>query len=145
MSKNKHAWWQEGIIYEVYIRSFKDSNGDGIGDIKGVLQKLDYIKWLGVNTIWITPFYPSPMKDLGYDISDYTGTDPVFGTMEDVDELISQVHKRNMKLVIDLVPNHTSDQHEWFKESRSSKKTTVKETGICGRMQNRVAHRPITG
>ena len=121
MSKNKHAWWQEGIIYEVYIRSFKDSNGDGIGDIKGVLQKLDYIKWLGVNTIWITPFYPSPMKDLGYDVSDYTGTDPVFGTMEDVDELISQVHKRNMKLVIDLVPNHTSDQHAWFKESRSSK------------------------
>jgi alpha-glucosidase len=83
MSQNKYAWWQEGIIYEVYIRSFQDNNWDGIGDIKGVLQRLDYTNWLGVNTIWITPFYPSPMKDLGYDISDYPDTDPIFGTMQD--------------------------------------------------------------
>ena len=120
-NKKKYEWWQHGIIYEVYLRSFKDSDGDGIGDLKGVVEKLDYLEWLGINAIWITPFYPSPMKDLGYDISDYRGTDPVFGTMDDFDKLLAAVHQKNMKLIIDLVPNHSSDQHEWFKESKSSK------------------------
>src|SRR5690606_38980289 len=118
---NQYEWWQHGIIYEVYLRSFRDSNGDGIGDLNGVLEKLDYFEWLGVNAIWITPFYPSPMKDLGYDISDYRATDPVFGSMGDFDKLLNAVHQKNMKLIIDLVPNHSSDQHDWFKESRSSK------------------------
>jgi alpha-glucosidase len=114
-------WWQTAVIYEVYLRSFHDSNGDGIGDIKGVTSKLDYLQWLGVNAVWITPFYPSPMADFGYDISDYRGVDPLFGSMNDVEELIEQLHSRKMKLIIDLVPNHTSDKHPWFTEARSSK------------------------
>ena len=120
-STTTHSWWQTGIIYEIYLRSFQDSNGDGIGDLKGVTQRLDYLQWLGVNIIWLTPFYPSPMKDFGYDVSDYTNVDPRFGTMEDFHELLKEVHTRKMKLVIDFVPNHTSDQHPWFKESKSSK------------------------
>ncbi|HWJ30219.1 MAG TPA: alpha-amylase family glycosyl hydrolase, partial [Flavisolibacter sp.] len=114
-------WWQTGIIYEIYVRSFQDSNDDGIGDLRGILKRLDYLEWLGVTALWLTPVYPSPMKDFGYDISDYTGIHPVFGKMDDFDELISEVHRRGMKLIIDFVPNHTSDQHPWFLESRSSK------------------------
>lgn len=121
MAKGEHHWWQSGIIYEVYIRSFQDSNGDGVGDLRGILDRLDYLQWLGVTALWVTPFYPSPMKDLGYDISDYTGIDPLFGSFEDFDALLQEVHRRNMKLIVDFVPNHTSDQHPWFKESRSSK------------------------
>lgn len=119
--QNKFLWWQTGIIYQVYPRSFQDSNGDGIGDLRGILSRLDYLQWLGVNAIWISPIYPSPMADFGYDISDYTGIHPLFGTMEDFDELLAQAHARNMKIVLDLVPNHTSDQHPWFVESRSSR------------------------
>lgn len=118
---NEYAWWQTGIIYEVYPRSFQDSNGDGVGDIHGIIQRLDYLRWLGVTAIWLTPMYPSPMKDFGYDIMDYTAIDPLFGDMKDFDELLEQVHKRNMKILLDLVPNHTSDQHPWFLESKSSK------------------------
>ncbi len=119
-TKEQYLWWQTGIIYQVYPRSFQDSNGDGIGDLKGVISRLDYLKWLGVRTLWLSPFYPSPMKDFGYDIKDYTGIDPMFGTMEDFDELIREVHRHGMKIVLDLVPNHSSDQHPWFLESRSS-------------------------
>ncbi|WP_224996071.1 alpha-amylase family glycosyl hydrolase [Cesiribacter sp. SM1] len=114
-------WWKSGIIYEVYARSFQDSNGDGIGDIRGLIQRLDYLQWLGVNAVWLTPVYPSPMKDLGYDISDYTGIDPVFGKLNDFEELLNEVHSRGMKLVVDFIPNHSSDHHPWFQESRSSK------------------------
>jgi alpha-glucosidase len=114
-------WWQKGTIYQVYPRSFQDSNGDGIGDLQGVLQRLDYLEWLGVNAVWLSPIYPSPMADFGYDISDYTGIDPLFGTIDDFDTLLKEVHKRNMKVILDLVPNHTSDQHPWFLESRSSR------------------------
>ena len=105
-----HAWWQTGIIYEIYLRSFQDTNGDGTGDLKGIISRLDYLQWLGVNIIWVTPFYPSPMKDFGYDISNYTAVDSRFGTMEDFENLLKQVHNRNMKLVVDFVPNHTSNQ-----------------------------------
>lgn len=118
---SKHLWWQEGVIYQVYPRSYQDSNNDGIGDINGLISRLDYLQWLGITIIWLSPVYPSPMKDFGYDISDYTGVHPLFGTTEDFDNLVQQMHKRNLKLVIDLVPNHTSDQHPWFLESRSSK------------------------
>lgn len=114
-------WWQTGIIYQIYPRSFQDSNGDGIGDLRGVIQRLDHLTWLGVNVIWLSPIYPSPMADFGYDISDYKGIHPIFGTMDDFEVLIDEIHKRGMKLILDLVPNHSSDQHPWFLESRSSK------------------------
>jgi len=116
-----HLWWQTGIIYQIYPRSFQDTNGDGIGDLKGVVQRLDYLQWLGIDCVWLSPIYPSPMADFGYDISDYQGIHPLFGTMEDFDELLDHVHSRGMKLILDLVPNHTSDQHPWFLESRSSR------------------------
>lgn len=115
------VWWQRGIIYQIYPRSFKDGNNDGIGDLQGIIQKLDYLKWLGIEAIWISPIYPSPMADFGYDISDYTGIHPMFGNMDDFDLLLEEVHKREMRLILDLVPNHTSDEHPWFRESKSSK------------------------
>ena len=118
---NTYYWWQTGIIYEVYARSFQDSNGDGIGDLEGIIQRLDYLQWLGITTVWLTPVYPSPMKDLGYDISDFQNIDPLFGDLHTFDRLLNAIHEKGMRLIIDLVPNHTSDQHPWFKESRSSK------------------------
>jgi len=120
MEEKKYLWWQTGIIYQVYPRSFQDTNGDGIGDLKGIRQRLDYLKWLGITAIWISPIYPSPMADFGYDISDYTDIHPLFGTMADFDELLEEAHQKNIKVILDLVPNHTSDQHPWFLESRSS-------------------------
>jgi alpha-glucosidase len=114
-------WWQTGIIYQVYPRSFQDSNNDGIGDINGLIKRLDYLKWLGVKAIWLSPIYPSPMADFGYDISDYKNIDPIYGTIEDFKELLEEVHSRALKLLMDFVPNHTSDRHPWFIESRSSR------------------------
>lgn len=114
-------WWKEAVAYQVYPRSFMDSNGDGIGDIQGVISKLDYLKELGIDVIWISPIYSSPNDDNGYDISDYKGIMEDFGTMEDFDQLLEEVHSRGMKLIMDLVINHTSDEHPWFIESRSSK------------------------
>ncbi|MBA4166139.1 MAG: alpha-amylase [Chitinophagaceae bacterium] len=114
-------WWQNGIIYQIYPRSYQDSSGDGIGDLNGIAGRLDYLSWLGITAIWISPIYPSPMADFGYDISDYTAIHPLFGTMTDFDRLLGEVHKRGMKLILDFVPNHTSDKHPWFLESRSSK------------------------
>ncbi|WP_194191332.1 glycoside hydrolase family 13 protein [Clostridium chrysemydis] len=117
----KRIWWKEACGYQIYPRSFKDSNGDGIGDINGITSKLDYIKDLGIDVIWICPMYKSPNDDNGYDISDYKDIMEDFGTMEDFDNFLREVHKRDMKLIIDLVVNHTSDEHPWFLESRSSK------------------------
>ncbi|GAE34521.1 glycoside hydrolase family 13 protein [Halalkalibacter akibai] len=113
-------WWKEAVAYQIYPRSFKDSNGDGIGDLQGIIEKLDYVKDLGIDVIWICPMYQSPNDDNGYDISDYKAIMNEFGTMEDFDQLLTEVHRRGMKLIIDLVINHTSDEHEWFVESRSS-------------------------
>ncbi|HEX5282148.1 MAG TPA: alpha-amylase family glycosyl hydrolase [Micropepsaceae bacterium] len=115
------AWWEHAIIYEIYARSFQDSNGDGIGDLNGITSRLDYLSWLGVNAIWITPIYPSPMKDFGYDVANYQGIDPVFGKLSDFDNLIEQAQGRGLRVILDFVPNHTSDQHPWFRESRSSR------------------------
>ena len=114
-------WWKEAIVYQIYPRSFKDSDGDGIGDLKGILSKLDYIKSLGVTVVWLNPIYSSPNDDNGYDISDYRNIMKDFGTMEDFDALLKGLHDRNMKLVMDVVVNHSSDEHEWFKQSRSSR------------------------
>ncbi|WP_242918622.1 alpha-amylase family glycosyl hydrolase [Pontibacter liquoris] len=123
MSKEnqKYLWWQKGIIYQIYPRSFQDSTGDGIGDLTGIRQRLDYLQWLGINAIWVSPIFPSPMADFGYDISDYCGIHSLFGSMADFDLLLQEVHQRDMKLILDLVPNHTSDQHPWFLASRSSR------------------------
>ncbi|MEI4831775.1 alpha-glucosidase [Bacillus sp. FJAT-53711] len=115
------TWWKEAVAYQIYPRSFMDSNGDGIGDLKGIISKLDYLKELGIDVIWICPMYKSPNDDNGYDISDYQNIMDEFGTMADFDELLAEVHKRDMKIIIDLVINHTSDEHPWFIESRSSK------------------------
>lgn len=114
-------WWQRGTVYQIYPRSFMDSNGDGIGDLNGIREKLDYFTWLGMDAIWLSPIYPSPMADFGYDISNYTDIEPIFGTLEDFDALLQATHERGMKLLLDFVPNHTSDEHPWFVESRSSK------------------------
>jgi oligo-1,6-glucosidase len=111
------AWWKEAVFYQIYPKSFADSNGDGIGDLRGIIGKLDYLKELGVDALWLSPIYESPMDDNGYDISNYEAINPDFGTMEDFDELLNEVHKRGMKLIMDLVINHTSDEHPWFKEA----------------------------
>ena len=113
----KKQWWHNKVAYQIYPKSFYDSNGDGIGDIRGIIEKLDYLKDLGIDIIWISPVYPSPLKDQGYDISDYYGIDPRFGTMEDMDELLAETKKRNMYILMDLVINHCSDQHEWFQKA----------------------------
>ncbi|NMC28992.1 MAG: alpha-glucosidase [Pelolinea sp.] len=114
-------WWRDGVIYQIYPRSFMDSNADGIGDLPGIIHQLDYVQSLGVDAIWLSPIYPSPDVDFGYDVSDYCAIDPKFGNMQDFEELLDQAHKRNLRLILDLVLNHTSDQHPWFQESRKSK------------------------
>lgn len=116
-----YRWWQTGIIYQVYPLSFKDTTGDGKGDLSGIIEKLDYVEWLGVNAIWLSPIYPSPMADYGYDVADYTDIDPAFGALDDLDRLVAEAHRRDIHVILDLVPNHTSDQHRWFQESRSSR------------------------
>ena len=113
-------WWRSAVVYQVYPRSFADSNGDGIGDLAGITSRLDYLAELGVDVLWLSPIYRSPQDDNGYDISDYQEVDPVFGTLADFDALLSGAHERGIRLVMDLVVNHTSDEHPWFIESRSS-------------------------
>jgi oligo-1,6-glucosidase len=120
-------WWKEAVVYQVYPRSFMDSNGDGIGDLKGIISRLDYIKSLGVDVIWLNPIYSSPNDDNGYDVSDYRDIMKDFGTMADFDALLKGMHQRGLKLVMDLVVNHSSDEHEWFKQSRSSRKSPYRE------------------
>jgi alpha-glucosidase len=114
-------WWQTGVIYQIYPRSFQDTDGNGVGDLRGITARLDYLAGLGVDAVWISPFYPSPMKDFGYDVSDYTGVDPLFGTMEDFDALLAAAHAKGLRVILDFVPNHSSDQHPWFVESRLSR------------------------
>jgi len=114
-------WWQTGVVYQIYPRSFYDSNGDGIGDLNGITAKMDYLASLGVDAIWISPIYTSPMADFGYDVADYCDIDPIFGTLDDFDRLLAAAHERGLRVILDWVPNHTSDQHPWFLESRSSR------------------------
>lgn len=134
-------WWKECVVYQIYPRSFKDSNGDGIGDLKGIIEKLDYLNYLGIDVIWLSPVYKSPNNDNGYDISDYQNIMDEFGTMKDFDELLRECHKRNIKIMMDLVVNHTSDEHSWFMESKKSKDNEYRDyyvwkDGINGQPPN---------
>lgn len=126
-SYDDYLWWQRGIIYQIYPRSFFDTDGDGVGDLEGIRQRLDYLEWLDINALWISPIYPSPMKDFGYDVSNYTSIHPLFGTWSDFDRLLTEVHQRGMKLILDFVPNHSSDQHPWFKEACQSRASTRRD------------------
>jgi glycosidase len=114
-------WWQRAVIYEIAPVSFQDSNGDGKGDLPGLIRRIDYLQWLGVDAVWLTPIYRSPMLDLGYDIADFCAIDPVFGTMQNFERLVDMLHARDMRVILDFVPNHTSDRHPWFQESRASR------------------------
>jgi alpha-glucosidase len=115
------TWWHNATIYQIYPRSFRDCSGDGLGDLRGIAAKLDYLRDLGVGAIWLSPIFQSPMADFGYDISDYRAIDPLYGTMEEFDALLAGAHDRGLKLLLDFVPNHTSDRHAWFEESRASR------------------------
>src|SRR3954447_11478222 len=114
------TWWRDGVLYQLYPRSFQDSTGDGHGDLQGIINRLDHLEWLGVDAVWLNPTFPSPNHDWGYDVSDYLGVHPDFGTPEDLDRLIAEAGRRGIRILLDLVPNHTSDQHPWFVESRES-------------------------
>ena len=118
----EYLWWQTGVVYQIYPRSFKDTDGDGVGNLAGIVEKLDYLsETLGIDALWLSPFYPSPMADFGYDVADYTDVDPLFGDLAAFDELVAQAHRRGLRVIVDLVPNHTSDRHPWFIESRSAR------------------------
>ncbi|PDW02594.1 alpha-amylase family glycosyl hydrolase [Candidatus Viridilinea mediisalina] len=124
---NHIPWWQSGTIYQIYPRSFQDSNGDGVGDLPGIIQRLPYLQWLGVDALWLSPIYPSPMADFGYDVADYTNVDPLFGSLDDLDQLVRETHARGMRLILDLVPNHTSDEHPWFVQARATRENPYRD------------------
>lgn len=127
MGTERCPWWENAVGYEVYLRSFADSDGDGVGDLAGLLGRLDHLAWLGVDLVWVTPFYPSPMRDHGYDVADYTNVDEVFGSLADLDAVVSRAHELGMRLIADLVPNHTSSDHPWFQQSRSSRNDAYRD------------------
>jgi alpha-glucosidase len=122
-----HPWWQRAVIYQIYPRSFQDTNGDGIGDLDGIRSRLHHLVELGVNAIWISPIYPSPMADFGYDVSDHRDIDPIFGSLDDFDRLIGEARASGLKVILDFVPNHTSDQHPWFRESRGTRESPKRD------------------
>ncbi len=125
---NELFWWQTGVIYQIYPRSYKDTTGNGVGDLRGIIEKIDYLAdTLGIDAVWLSPFYPSPMKDFGYDVANYVDIHPLFGTLDDFDELLEKAHQRGIKIIIDFVPNHSSDQHPWFQESRSSRENPKRD------------------
>lgn len=125
--QGQQPWWKESTVYQIYPASFKDSNNDGMGDIPGIISKLQYIKDLGIDVIWVCPIYDSPQHDMGYDISNYEDVYPPYGTVEDMERLIKATHELGMRIILDLVVNHTSDEHAWFKESRSSKSSDKRD------------------
>src|SRR5688500_2403713 len=114
------SWWRDGVLYQVYPRSYADSNGDGVGDLAGLIDRLDYLEWLGIDGVWLNPTMPSPNADWGYDVADYCGVHPELGTIQDLDRLVAEAASRGIRILLDLVPNHTSDRHAWFLEARSS-------------------------
>ncbi len=123
----EHPWWVDGVVYQIYPRSFADSNGDGIGDLPGITARLDHLAWLGIDAIWLSPITVSPNKDWGYDVADYCDVDPALGTLDDLDELVAEATRRNIRIVLDLVPNHSSDQHPWFVDARSSRESKYRD------------------
>lgn len=139
-----HHWWQTGVIYQIYPRSFQDSNNDGIGDLPGITARLDYLHQLGVDAIWLSPIFPSPMADFGYDVANYVDIAPIFGTLADFDALVAAAHARNVRVLLDLVPNHSSDEHPWFVQSRSARDNPFRDWYLW-RDPAPMAARPITG
>ena len=135
-------WWQSAVLYQVYPRSFQDSNGDGVGDLQGIIARLPYLADLGVDAVWLSPVFPSPMADFGYDISNYTDIDPLFGTLADFDPLVSVAHTLGLKVLLDFVPNHTSNKHPWFVESRASRQTAKRDWYILLSRVSGFAARP---
>ena len=127
MTADAYRWWQRGVVYQIYPRSFQDSNGDGVGDLLGIARRLDYLAWLGVDAVWISPFYPSPMADFGYDVSNHIDVDPRFGTLADFDRLLAEAHRHGIRVILDFVPNHTSALHPWFQASRRSRDDPKRE------------------
>jgi alpha-glucosidase len=121
MASVARPWWQRAVLYQVYVRSFADSDGDGVGDLRGIVDRLDYLAWLGVDALWLSPVTVSPDKDWGYDVADYTDVQPLFGGLAALDELVAQAAAREIRLIVDIVPNHSSDQHPWFAEARASR------------------------
>ena len=128
-------WWQDKVVYQIYPRSFQDSNGDGIGDLPGIISRLDYLSDLGIDAIWLSPVYRSPQDDNGYDISDYQDIDPMFGSLEDMERLIAEADKRGIKIIMDLVLNHSSDEHRWFREAKRARtiRTMITMFGVTER------------
>ena len=114
-------WWQTAVVYQIYPRSFADATGDGVGDLEGIRRGLDHLAWLGVDAVWLSPIFRSPMKDFGYDVADYCDVDPLFGTLADFDRLVAEAHARGIRVLLDWVPNHTSDQHPWLRASRAAR------------------------
>jgi alpha-glucosidase len=119
MPADGHAWWRDAVFYEIYVRSFADADGDGVGDLVGITNRLDYLVGLGVDALWLTPFYPSPMADHGYDVADPRDVDPLFGTRTDFDDLVAAAHARGLRVILDIVPNHSSNEHPWFRQALS--------------------------
>ena len=138
-------WWHGAVGYEVYVRSFADSSGDGVGDLAGITSRLDHLSWLGVDALWLTPFYPSPGHDHGYDVSDYCAVSLRHGTLEDFDTLVSEAHSRGLRVMVDIVPNHTSIEHEWFARARRYPDGPDRDRYLCGPHRHPVAVHPTTG
>ena len=137
----KEKWWKKAVVYQIYPRSFYDANGDGIGDLRGIIEKLDYIRDLGVNVIWLCPVYKSPMDDNGYDIADYYHIDEAFGTDEDMDELIAEAKKRGIRIIMDLVVNHCSDEHEWFRKAKADPEEALTASIFISKKESTAKHR----
>ncbi len=129
-TQSREDWWRDAVIYQIYPRSFGDSDGDGIGDLPGITQRLDHVKDLGVDAIWLSPFYVSPQMDGGYDVADFRDIDPLFGTLDDADALIAKAHDLGLKVIVDMVPNHTSDQYRWFKEAQRAARGLPREASL---------------
>ena len=143
--QSPQPWWEGGVLYQIYPRSFADSDGDGNGDIRGIIEHLDHLSWLGVDGVWLSPVTVSPNADWGYDVTDFCAVQPDLGTMDEFDQLVAEASQRDIRVLMDLVPNHTSDQHPWFLDSRSSRTVTAARLVRVGRPQGRTARRPTTG